>query len=65
MAIDTVSKRRSVVQMIAIQTMPLPSGTIGASARENATWLYGGIAAQVFTGGGRCIGDLFWSRNEQ
>lgn len=64
MPIDTRDKRASALQTVAIMVMPTPSGTIGARAREQATWLYSGILAQIFVSGGRAVGDLYWSRNQ-
>ena len=44
MPIDSETKRRSVIQYAPFTLAPVPDGTIDAADREQATWLYSGIA---------------------
>ena len=64
MAIDTRNKRQSALQMIAIMVMNVPSGTIGTSARQTATWLYNGITPLAPVPGALYVSNNpYWSRS--
>ena len=47
MAVDTASKRFSVLGLSGIQTLPIPDGTVAAADRLHLLMLYSGIAADV------------------
>lgn len=50
MAIDTQSKRRATLGLLA--PLPVPDGAIGASDRRGALWIYGAFVDAAPTGGG-------------
>ncbi len=51
MAIDTQTKRRSVLGafMVALTVLPLPDGAVGTQDRPHVNGLYAGIVVSVVT----------------
>jgi hypothetical protein len=47
MAIDSAAKRFSIMDMDGPTTpgLPIPSGTVGAAARQTFLWLYSGLVS--------------------
>ena len=57
--LDTVNKRRSATGIFHIYTIPpKPDGTIGAQDREQATYIYAGIAPGGVPAVTRKVGKL-------